>query len=150
MEQEPIYVPSNKLTKVCHAVLGWIMNYRQTKRETYIIERVVAHNNKIHASNRVRGYFKWLGVKPNLYITAPGMELIVRAEMQAQPDPNQHPMMAIHQEYGNVEHEAKDTLIQCQMVDAVAISGGFCRAISHMGVDVSTLQRGPFGFYPRK
>lgn len=146
MDMEPIYVPSNKLERVCHGVLGFIENHRQCGREAYVIDRRITHNLKIDRRNRWR---KWFGMTPLVHITDPMMEIQLRTEAHAMPQPLEHPMFVISGQYGQVESDCKDVLIQCSMTDSVAINQQFARAISHMGVDTSELRRQPFGFRPR-
>lgn len=146
MEMEPIYVPSNKLERVCHGVLGFIADYRQCGREEYVIMRRKAHNEATLKTNRWR---KWIGLSPKPMVSDQDMERLLHAEAKALPQPLTHPMFVITGEYGQVEADCKDVLIQCTMTDSVAINQNFARAISHMGVDTSELRRQPFGFRPR-
>ncbi len=146
MDMEPIYVPSNKLVPVCHGVLGFIADFRQQGREEYVQARRADHNEKLDKRNRLR---KWFCLKPLVHINDQQMERMLVLEARSMPQPLEHPMHQITGQYGQVEADCKDILIQCSMTDSVALHQGFARAISHMGVDVSGLRRQQFGFYPR-
>ena len=152
MEQEPVYVPSGKLVSVCESVLGRIYDTRQANREQYVQARTQAYNQAVRNHNqRYRWAQRLFGVKPKMMITPDGMELLIRDEVRAMPveQAAQHPMIAIHQEYGQLEHEAKDAMIMARLSDVVPISADFARGISHLGVDPSFMRKDPFGFGPR-
>lgn len=146
MEMEPIYVPSNKLARLCHRVLGFIETFRQEQREEYVQERRAIFNADIDRRNRWR---KMFFMRPLPHINDPTMERMLLAEMRASKDPSSHPMFEITSQYGQVHADCKDVLIQCSMTESVAINQNFARAISHMGIDTSELRKQPFGFVPR-
>lgn len=148
MEQEPVYVASGKLTGVCESVLAKIYETRQQARESYVMDRVHAYNQAAHKSNKWRGKLTWLGITPRDYITPYGMELQIKDEIQGldRDAQLQHPMVVIHQQYGNLEHETKDCLIQCAMNDSVAIGADMARGISHLGLSLDFMQRRRIGF----
>lgn len=151
MEQEPVYVPSGRLTQVCEEILGKIYAVRQEDKERYVEYRVAQHNQAAEQSNRKRRWFSWCGVKPKMYVTPYGMELIIKAELEAM-EPKQaveHPMCQIHRQYGDLEHETKDAMIQCRMNEAVPVSAGMARGISHLGLSLDFMAKPKFGFYPR-
>lgn len=151
MEQEPVYVPSDRLDKVCERILGTIYDRRQTDKERYVTYRVQEHNAAVVRSNGIRKYGKWLGIKPKMLITPFGMELLIRDELEALPDEKRqvHPMVEIHRQYGQLEHEAKDCKIQCQLNESVPVSGDMARGISHLGLPLDFLVKPRFGFHPR-
>lgn len=151
MEQEPVYVTSDKLANVCHAVLGRIYEIRQNNKEQYMQARTTEYNNKIRAKNKYRKYFGWLGVKPYMEIDAAMMEQYVLSEIQGlrtqNPELGQnHPVVRIYDEYSRLEHMAKDALIQCNITDVVAVSSDMARGISHLGIPLNFMQRPRFGF----
>jgi len=150
MEQEPVYVPSGKLTDVCHQVIGKILEYRQSEKERYVLARAHEWNAKVHAWN-AKFWHRWFGSK-RPYITPMGMELEIQREVRSmapQEAPN-HPMIQIHTQYGRLEHEAKDAIIMAGLTDSVPVSADFARGVSHLGIDVSDLRKAPFGFHPSK
>lgn len=154
MEQEPVYVPSNRLSQVCESVLAHIYDRRETARVEYIAARCHDYNTKVAKANKYRRYFGWLGIKPKMFVTPVGMELMVQEELVALSARNpeavmQHPMIGIHQQYGDLEHETKDAIIQCQMNETVPVSAGMARGISHLGLPLDFLAKPKFGFYVR-
>lgn len=149
MEQEPVYVASGRLESVCAVILSKIYDIRQCDKEDYILARVAAYNTKVEKSNKYRKYLGWLGIKPRYHITPHGMELLVRDELSdlepaRQPD---HPIVEIHKQYGDLEHQTKDCLIQCAMNETVPISASMVRGISHLGVPLDFMSKPRFGFY---
>ena len=150
MEQEPVYVPSGKVVLVCEDLLGRIYDRRQTDREAYVQDRMNAHNAQVQERNKRRRFLRWFGCKPELYVTPAGMEAMIAAEVKVLPDEValQHPMIQIHRQYGQLEHEAKDAMIMARWADTVPISADFARGLSHMGIDTCALRRPTFGFIP--
>lgn len=151
MEQEPIYVTSSTLTRVCEAVLARIYEARQVSQEEYVTARVMAYNQAAYKSNKWRKVFKCVGVKPRDYITPYGMELMLQDEVKAMPveQQAQHPVCKIHTQYGGLEHETKDCMIQCGLNETVAVSADMARGISHLGIPLDFMAKPRFGFYPR-
>lgn len=151
MEQEPVYVSSGRLEQVCESVLARIYALRQQDKESYVMARVVEHNQAAAKANKYRKYLGWAGMKPKFYITPYGMELIIKDEIEGMPTERQaeHPMCLIHRQYGSLEHETKDAMIQCQMNEAVAVSADMARGISHLGLPLDFMAKPRFGFYPR-
>lgn len=153
MEQEPVYVPSKKLVEVCEAVLVKIYDHRQDARVQYVQQRTDAHNNGVRQRNRNRALtIKFFGAQPEYLITPQGMEQMIAAEVAAlQPEVAvNHPMVQIHRQYGQLEHEAKDAIIMAGLTDSIPISADFCRGVSHFGIDPQYMRRMPFGFHPAK
>lgn len=151
MEQEPIYVASGKLSGICEQALGKIYDYRQSQRQAIVEQRTHAYNLRVQAHNKIRRVFKWLGIGPEMSITPQGMEFVIMAEIQSMKPEKavNHPIIVATQEYGGLEHEVKDCLIMCGLTEAVPVSGGMARGMSHLGVDTSGLKKPPFGFGPR-
>lgn len=152
MEQEPVYVPAGRLQRVCEAVLARIYDLRQRDKEAYVGDRVQAYNQGAIKSNKWRTKLGFLGVKPKSYITPYGMELEIRDEIEHMPVENRpdHPMCVIHRQYGNLEHETKDAIIQCQMNESVLVSADMARGISHLGLPLDFMQKPKFGFQPAR
>lgn len=150
MEQEPVYVMSDKLQGVCEVALGKIYDYRKTMSQQYVEERTQAHNMRMVEKNKRRGWFGWLGVKPREYLTPFGMESVIHDEMVAlQPEAlSNHPMCVINQAYGDMEHMAKDAMIQCAMNESVLVTSDMARGISHLGIPLDFCKRRPIGFLP--
>lgn len=152
--QEPVYVLSSQLNRVCEAVLARIYDKRQTDKENYVQARVDQYNAKVERSNRWRKKLGWLGFKPKMYITPLGMELEIAQEIDQMEDPeaqHAHQMIQIHRQYGGAEHEAKDCMIQCKLNETVVVSGDFIRTVSHLGLDFAAMtKKPPFGFTPKK
>lgn len=153
MEQEPVYVPSHKLTIACEEALGRIYDCRQQSREQYVLERTRSYNEAVAARNKRWARIKrWIGRPPEMYVTPQGMENMLLVEVRSM-DPEQaqeHPMIAVQREYGRLEHEAKDAMVMCKLADTVPISADFARGLSHLGVDPAFMHRAPFGFCPNK
>lgn len=152
MEQEPVYVPSGKLVQACEDALGRIYDIRQSDKERYVTFRCDQHNAAVAARNHKRRWLiKLFGAKPDMFITPHGMELTLRDEVGAlAPElAQQHPMIQIHSQYGQIEHEAKDAMVMAKLSDAVPISAGFARGLSHLGVDPGVMRKPPFGFSAR-
>lgn len=154
MEQEPVYVASDKLMGVCHKALGLIYDVRKTNSTEYIQARTAEYNSRIMAENKRRGWFGWLGVKQKPLITPYGMEQVIFGEMQTlqQQGPEylaQHPMCEINGQYGEMEHMAKDAMIQCAMNESVLVSSEMARCISHLGIPLDFCKRRPIGFNPK-
>ena len=148
IEQEPVYVPSDKLRATCQSVLGKIYDYRRTGSTEYIQSRVQAYNAAVDQHN-ARWWNRWR--TPRMYITPFGMEEVVRAELEtmAQRKPDQvaqHPMIVTNTAYGDLEHEAKDAMIQCEINDTVLVSSALVRGVSHFGLPLDFLRRHRIGF----
>jgi hypothetical protein len=152
MEQEPIYVPSDKLQVVCEDVLGRIYEARQTDRERYVLARTATYNAAILQSNQRKRWLRIFGWRPAMFITPLGMEDQIAQEVGAMPEGDKvnHPMIQIHRQYGQLEHEAKDAMIMARLSDVVPISPDFARGLSHLGVDPGFMRRAPFGFIPTR
>lgn len=153
MDQEPVYVMSEKLSQVCHQALGKIYDHRKTQSQDYVQQRTYAHNSKIARANKIRSKLSWLGVKPRDYLTPFGMEGIIHAEMLAlqAKSPESvaaHPMCVINAEYGDMEHMAKDAMIQCAMNESVLVTSDMARCISHLGIPLDFCKRRSIGFLP--
>lgn len=149
MEQEPVYVPSDRLRGLAESVVGCIYTRRQESKEAYIRDRVEEYNQNIHAYN-TKWYNKLLR-RNKPYITPIGMEEVIYQEVVSMPEelrPN-HMICQIQQQYGQLEHEAKDAIISCQYNETVSVSSDFTRGVSHLGIDLGCLRRQPFGFMPR-
>lgn len=151
MEQEPVYVISDKLTNVCHAVLGRIYEIRQCNKEQYMRHRTDIYNDTVRQKNKYRRYLKYLGVKPYMEIDVETMEKLVLAEIQGLQQTNpqmgqNHPVVNIYGEYAHLEHMAKDCLIQCVMNESVPVSADMARGISHLGIPLTFMQRPKVGF----
>lgn len=151
MVEEPVYVTSGRLTQVCEQVLGQIYDRRQCDREAYVAHRCQEYNQAAIKANRYRKWFKWAGIEPKMFITPYGMELIIKDEMEAldQPKLMEHPMMRIHKQYGDLEHQTKDCMIHCRMNETVGVSPDMARGISHLGIPLDFMAKPRFGFYPR-
>jgi hypothetical protein len=141
MEQEPVYVPANKLYRTCEAVLGVIYDRRQCDMEAYINQQVQAYNQAVDQYNG-KVWNRLLGRRKQ-HITPFGMEEILSAEVAR--DEN-HPAVAIGRMYGELEHQTKDAMIQCKINDVVLVSPTFVRGVSHLGVPLDFMRRNPFGF----
>lgn len=151
MEQEPVYVMSDKLSRVCEVALGKIYDYRKTQSQEYVQNRTYAYNTGVAKQNKIRGWFGWLGVKPKDYLTPFGMENVIYQEMVALQDAGpeavqSHPMCQINGAYGDVEHMTKDCMIQCAMNESVLVSSDLARGISHLGIPLDFCQRRKIGF----
>lgn len=152
MEQEPVYVPSDKLTNVCTNVLGKIYDIRQTDKEKYVASRMVDYNNTVAKKNKYRKYLKPLGVRQYTEIHDPiVMESVILQEFTAlrnldQASAAQHPMAQIHHQYGDLEHLTKDCMIQCYMSESVAVSADMVRGISHLGIPLDFMRKNRAGF----
>ncbi len=148
MEQEPVYVLSDKLSRVCEQALGKIYDYRKTLTQQYVEQRTQAYNMGMVAKNKRRGWFGWLGVKPREYLTPFGMEHIIHDEMTALDAEalSQHPMCQINSSYMDMEHMAKDAMIQCAMNESVLVTSDMARGISHLGIPLDFCQRRKIGF----
>lgn len=148
MEQEPVYVISDKLMAVCERTLGVIYDYRKTQSQEYVTTRTNIYNQKVAKQNKWRSKLSWLGVKPRDYLTPFGMETVVQAEMQAASEEElaQHPMCIINASYGDMEHLAKDALIQCSLNESVLVTSDMARGISHLGLPLDFCRRQPIGF----
>lgn len=153
MEQEPVYVPSAKLVAACESALGRIYEIRQQDKEQLVRAMVDAYNQGVEARNHKRRHWiKWFGRAAEPYITPQGMELQIKAMLDRMP-PEQaanEPIIKIHQQYGQLEHEAKDAMVMAKLTDAVPVSAGFCRGLSHLGIDIGAMRKVPFGFHPDK
>lgn len=150
MEQEPVYVPSGKLVEVCEDALGKIYERRQSDKECFVRAVADAWNaGVVERNNQRRFWIKWLGRKAEALITPQVMEAQLRAELQASPDPGNHPLGRIECQYGQLEHEAKDAMVMARMADSVPVSASFCRGLSHLEVNLEALKRPAFGFLPR-
>lgn len=150
MEQEPVYVMSDKLRGVCEKALGLIYDYRKTRSQEYVEQRTQAYNLGMVEKNKVRSKFSWLGVKPRDYLTPFGMEGVILEEMEAlseQELPN-HPMYQINSAYLEMEHQCKDAMIQCAMNESVLVSSDMARGVSHLGIPLDFCRRRPIGFNP--
>lgn len=150
MEQEPVYVMSDKLRRVCEQALGKIYDYRKTHSQDYVEKRTQAYNLNMVEKNKRRGWFGWLGMKPRDYLTPFGMENMIRNEMVALSEeelPN-HPMCQINSAYLDMEHQCKDAMIQCAMNESVLVSSDLARGISHLGIPLDFCKRRPIGFLP--
>lgn len=153
MEQEPVYVPSGQLIKVCEQVLGRIYDHRQANKEQYVKRCVDIYNNGVATRNHKRRWWnKLLRREPEMFITPQGMEIAIAQDIESTPPDVavNHPMLTIHREYGQLEHEAKDAMIMARYADMVPISPDFARGMSHLGVDPSFMKREPFGFRPNR
>lgn len=153
MEQEPVYVASDKLSQVCQEALGKIYDRRKTNSTDYIQARVQEYNQKITQYNNRAKWFKYLGVKPRDYITPFGMEQVVFGEMQVLQEQGSeflqaHPMCQINGQYGDMEHMAKDAIIQCAMNESVLVSADMARCISHLGIPLTFCRKRTIGFLP--
>lgn len=151
MEQEPVYVMSDKLADVCHAILGRIYEIRQSNKERYMQERTENYNNLVRKKNKYRKYFGWCGIKPYMEIDVETMEQMVLAEVKGLQQSNpeigkNHPVVQIYGEYSRLEHDAKDCLIQCAMSESVAVSADMARGISHLGIPLTFMRRPRVGF----
>lgn len=152
MEQEPVYVLSDKLNMVCADVLGRIYDIRQTDKEKYVAERMAGYNEMVAQKNKYRKYLKPFGVKQYMEIHDPMvMEAVIQQEFQAlkamdQTQAQNHPMVQIHGQYSNLEHETKDCMIQCAMSETVAVSADMARGISHLGIPLDFMRRQRVGF----
>ena len=151
MEQEPVYVISDKLADVCHTVLGRIYEIRQTNKEQYMLARCADYNKKVQAKNKYRRYLKYLGVKPYVEIDVETMEQLVLEELQGLQRTNpqlgqNHPVVNIYGEYAHLEHMTKDCLIQCAMNESVPVSADMARGISHLGIPLTFMQKPRVGF----
>lgn len=150
MVEEPVYVASGRLTQVCEQVLGQIYDRRQCDREAYVTHRCAEYNLGVVKANRYRKYLGWCGVKPKMFVTPYGMELIIKEEVEAMgQEAVQHPMIQIHRQYGDLEHQTKDCIIHCKMNEAVGVSPDMARGISHLGIPLDFMAKPRFGFYPR-
>lgn len=153
MEQEPVYVASDRLRDVCHKALGLIYDARKTGSTDYIVARTAEYNSQIIAANKRRGWLSVFGVRPKPLITPHGMEQMIFAEMQMlqQQGPeylSQHAMCEINGQYSEMEHMAKDAMIQCAMNESVLVSADMARCISHLGIPLDFCKRRPIGFHP--
>jgi hypothetical protein len=148
MEQESIYVPSGKLTDICSDLLGKIYDHRQTFRENYVKNVTENYNKHIDIRNTKRAYFKIFGVKPLPHVVESDVEGMLMNEVRSllPEEAVKHPMISIQQEYGQLEHEAKDALIMCGLADMVPVSSDMARGISHLGCNMELLKKPPFGF----
>lgn len=152
MEQEPVYVPSERLVNVCKQVLGRIYDSRQTMSQEYIEARTKEHNQGVYARSKKRHWWTpWR--KEELMITPHGMENTVLGEMQELASISaeacaEHPMCQINNNYMELEHQVKDAMIQCAMNESVAISAEFARGISHLGLPLDFMRRRTIGFLP--
>ncbi len=150
MEQEPVYVTSGRLTQVCEGILARIYDIRQTDKEDYVSYRVREYNSKVDKINKYRKFMGWLGFKPKYYVTPHGMELQIREELSSM-DPAkavQHPIVQIHRQYGELEDQTKDCLLQAAINDSVLVSAGMVRGISHLGIPLDFMAKPKFGFHP--
>lgn len=113
--------------------------------------RVDDYNRRVIAANKYRKWVRWLGVPQYMLITPYGMEQKIAAEIQSMAPQAQaeHPLVVIHGEYGGLEHEAKDCLVQCKLNETVPVSGPMVRGISHLGIPLDFMCKPRFGFYPR-
>lgn len=148
MEQEPVYVPANKLYRTCEAVLGVIYDRRQCDMERYISQQVETYNQQVDRDNA-----KWLNRllgRKRQYITPFGMEEILTAEIEHNGMQENHPVIGIGRMYGELEHQTKDAMLQCKINDVVLVSPTFVRGVSHLGVPLDFMRRDPFGFQPNK
>lgn len=151
MEQEPVYVPSERLSVVMESVLGRIYDHRQTESQSYIEARVHEYNQAVWAKNQKYSWLPtWLR-KPEPLITPHGMEIAVLAEMQELADINPqacagHPMVQINNTYAEIEHQAKDAIIQCAMNESVLVSADMVRGVSHFGLPLDFCKRRRIGF----
>lgn len=153
MEQEPVYVMSDKLSQVCEVALGKIYDYRKTQSQEYVQQRTYAYNAKVAKQNKIRSKLTWLGVKLKDYVTPFGMENVIYGELQtlqsSGPEAVQaHPMCQINAQYGDMEHMAKDAMIQCAMNESVLVTSDMARGISHLGIPLDFCQRRKIGFLP--
>ncbi|WEU67443.1 hypothetical protein [Xanthomonas phage JGB6] len=150
MEQEPVYVSSDKLERVCEGVLGRIYDIRQRDKEQYITERVENYNNQIRKSNKIRKFAAWMGIKPRMFITPWGMEEVIKQEIMAlnqqdQAAAKQHPIVQIFQSYGDLEHDTRDALIQCSLNETVAVSADMAWNLA-LGHALDFMRRNRVGF----
>lgn len=152
MEQEPVYVPSDRLAGVCQQVLGRIYDARQSMSQEYIEARTQEYNAGVFARSKKRHWWTpWR--REELMITPHGMENQVLGEMRALAEVSDedcalHPMCQINANYLELEHQVKDAMIQCAMNESVAISAEFARGISHLGLPLDFMRRRTIGFLP--
>jgi len=145
---------SDKLRSVCEQALGVIYDYRQTQSQQYVESRVFEYNQRVHRENQKRKWLGWLGVKPKMMITPHGMEQEILHEMQVIEATGGaealvgHPMVGIQAQYGDIEHQTKDCMIQCAMNESVAVSADLVRGISHLGLPLDFCKRRTIGFLP--
>ena len=95
MEQEPVYVISEKLSRVCEQALGKIYDHRKAQSQDYVQQRTYAYNAKIAKANKIRSKLSWLGVKPKDYLTPFGMEQAARKTFPSIPCVRSMPHMVI-------------------------------------------------------
>jgi hypothetical protein len=149
MEQEPVYVPSGKCIAACQEALGRIYDIRQRAQEMFVSEAVRQWNNDVAARNHKRRWrIKFFGATPESFLTPHGLELQLKASIESLPAEiaQNHPMIQIHRQYDGLEHDAKQAIIMAKMTDSVPFSAQFCSGLSHLGIDMSTMKRMPFGF----
>ncbi len=148
MEQESIYVPSARLSVICGELLGKIYTHRQEFRENFVKSVAENYNKDIDKRNFKRGLFKLIGIKQLHHMSEQQIENMILQEVRGLPPEiaGNHPMISVQQEYGVLEHEAKDALIMCSMADTVPISNTFARGLSHLGLDIDLLCKPKFGF----